>query len=181
MRSDIHWGNVLVTTKSAPIDPGPILEQEEVLVADLGEAQLISSQSHGRTYYGNEAFWAPEVKRYHRHSTASDVFAVGRLFLEMTMVHWDFRASSDCGTRSREMPLRLLSVMNLAMEEDAEIRPTAEDITLELENLAYGDIGVKYQGRELEFIDYDQYCDTAILSAAREEPAESGKYGDIVV
>src|SRR5437762_501534 len=74
--SDIHRNNVLVTTHPTPNDPFTT-EETQLVVSDFGEGRASDSeQSIGRKYYGNVEFWAPEVKRFHKYSFASDVYAV---------------------------------------------------------------------------------------------------------
>jgi len=151
------------------------VEENQAIMADLGEAQLISSQSHGRTYYGNEAFWAPEVRTHHTYSKASDVYAIGRLFYEMAIIHWQIHSSIHGSPLRRVLPLSLLQIIVACLKENPTERPSADVVNFDFEDIEQDILG---REREIEFVDIDELSKT--LTRSEEESVQQGKYDDIV-
>lgn len=123
----------MVSIRYCEGDEGPIEESIEAAISDLGEGQHIDSQSQGRTYYGNEAFWAPEVRTAHHHTTASDIWAVGCLFLGMVRLHWDLVQPKIPGSTTREIQEWLLKIILACLETSPNDRLTARELAQELD------------------------------------------------
>jgi serine/threonine protein kinase len=125
----------LVTKRPYSRGSGLVVHSTEALIADLGEAQLIDSQPHKRTYYGNQDFWAPEIRERHTYSQASDVYALGVLFSQMVSLHWSVVGKKHPDLPGRQMPLRLLGIILACLSKNTSQRPTAGDVFSSLEEL----------------------------------------------
>ncbi len=116
---------------------GPVIESIEAVISDLGEGQQISTQTNGRTYYGNEAFWAPEVRKGQHHTPASDIYAIGCLFLEMVQLHWDRVQPEESGSTAREIQQGLLAIIMACLDINAGNRPSARELAYELDDIEF--------------------------------------------
>ena len=128
---------MLVSVRYCLGEIGAVVESIEALISDLGEGQQISTQSHGRTYYGNEGFWAPEVRRDHHHTPASDIYAIGCLFLEMVQLHWDRVQPKEPVSTARKIQVGLLQIILACLATNAEERPKTRELMFELEMIGF--------------------------------------------
>jgi len=179
---DIHWGNVLVSIRYCTGDVGPIPESIEAVISDLGEGQQISTQSHGRTYYGNEAFWAPEVRKGQHHTPASDIYAIGCLFLEMVQLHWDRVQPKEPGSTAREVQRGPLEIIIACLETNAGDRPKARELAYKLDDFVFPSKDDKeQQGEETEFVAIDPERLQVFLEERRTPKAEQKEEEDDIV
>jgi serine/threonine protein kinase len=172
---------VLVSIRYCTGDVGPIVESIEAAISDLGEGQQISTQSHGRTYYGNEAFWAPEVRKGQHHTPASDIYAIGCLFLEMVHLHWDRVQPKEPGSTAREIQPGLLAIIMACLETNAGDRPTRE-LAYELDDFQFPSKDDKeQQGEEAEFVAIEPEWLQVLLEERRNPKAEQKEEEDDIV
>jgi serine/threonine protein kinase len=179
---DIHWGNVLVSIRYCTGEVGPVFESIEAVISDLGEGQQIRTQSHGRTYYGNEAFWAPEVRKGQHHTAASDIYAIGCLFLEMVQLHWGLVQPKEPGSTAQEIRRELLAIIMACLETNAEDRPEARELAYELDDLEFPSKDDKdQQGEETEVLAIEPERLQLLLEERCNPKEEQNEEGDDIV
>jgi hypothetical protein len=137
------------------------------LISDLGEAQLISNQILGRTYYGNPRYWAPEIWSSHQHNTASDVFSMGRLLFDIVTVNWQI--ASKNGIVSKLIPELILKITIDCQNPRPERRPSALEICQYLEDFKMSED----KGLKLVKIDVEVFL-SLIFQSGNEPTRRSG-------
>lgn len=131
---DIHPNNVLVTTRPTPRDAFTSISIE-ILLVDLGEGLATDKeQSLGRKYYGNVEYWAPEVRKHHQYSFASDIYSAGRLMAEMVQVRWRI-VLQKTGEMDQSVPIEIAQIIRMCMAEAPEARPNAEDLVYHIQDV----------------------------------------------
>ena len=123
-----------MTTHPTPNDSSTT-EEIQLVISDFGERRASDSeQSIGRKYYGDVEFWAPEVRRFHKYSFASDIYAVGYLMADMIEELWK-TVLSKTGNVDRSVPLSILDIVNWCVSPRAEDRPNATKLREKIEEL----------------------------------------------
>ncbi|KAK0756696.1 hypothetical protein N5P37_010852 [Trichoderma harzianum] len=131
---DIHPNNVLVATRPTPRDASTSISVE-ILLVDLGEGLAADKeQSLGRKYYGNVEYWAPEVRKHHQYSFASDIYSAGRLMAEMVQVRWRI-VLQKTGGMDQSVPREIAQIIRMCMAKAPEARPNAEDLVYHIQDV----------------------------------------------
>jgi serine/threonine protein kinase len=107
--------------------------QPIALISDLGESRLNNNESLGRASYGNPRYQAPEIRRSHQYSTASDVYALGCLVADIAAVNWQI--ASNNGIISKSIPEAILGLIIDCKDPLPERRPSAAGICNTLEGI----------------------------------------------
>jgi serine/threonine protein kinase len=141
-------------------------KQPIALISDLGESRLINNESLGRASYGNPRYWAPEIRRSHQYSTASDVYALGRLIADIAAITWQI--ASNNGTVSKSIPEAILGLVIDCQNPLPERRPSASEICNTLE-----DIRMSGRPDDLRLVAIDTEILESLISQSDNEPSGS--------
>lgn len=107
----------------------------DLVITDLGEGCASDAeQSLGRKYYGNIEFWAPEIRRSHVYTFASDVYAVGILIADMVKERWK-AVLTRTGTADRSVPSCILEIINWCIHPEPKNRPSADSLYRHVQDL----------------------------------------------
>jgi serine/threonine protein kinase len=138
LHRDLHWGNILGTTKRFDRQLLPMIRDGQVrddaetsvelLIADLGEGKIVGKTSTLGRQYGNAEFRAPEVQKYgsKAYTTASDMYAMGRLAEDIVTEYWE--ASERVGDHRRLISQTLRDLIPRLKSEDPDLRPSAKEV-----------------------------------------------------
>ena len=105
----------------------------EALVTDLGESYNVSSLAEPtRSYYGDRDYWAPEIKKNHKYTTASDMYALGCLIKAMVAVKFEIDQDKT-SVRNNVIPTCIIGLGLSCLASDPEQRATAIDFVRKAE------------------------------------------------
>lgn len=118
IHQDIKIDNVLVRALN---------QHYEAKLGDLGLARLLNQTN----CYGDIRYQAPEVLKYHRQSPASDVYSYGFVLLAIEARQ---RVNAPYSGIPRGTPDKMGQLIRSCCNEEAEKRPSAQEIENELVN-----------------------------------------------
>jgi serine/threonine protein kinase len=150
-----------VTTRPTPKDPSTT-ESLDLVISDFGEGQASDlGQSMGRKYYGNIEFWAPEVKRFHKYSFASDIYAIGIIMADMIEERWK-AVLAKTERVDRAVPQCLLDIVLWCVAPQPQDRPQAKELRTKIEDLHQNVLNDDY---EVVFTDLVQAPESTVIQA----------------
>lgn len=158
---DLHARNVLVAQRFYDSDPGRGVYEPVILIADLGEGQILDSANSNPQNCTNE------------DSKASDIQGLGELIWGMVQKQWEISDSrSNVGLPAKHyLPLKVLLSILQCVREDREKQPTVEYIMGEFEALKreWSDCG--YSESFLNLLKMDLETMEHLFSHVRENKA----------
>ena len=140
MFSDLHWGNVLVTTNKSRTD---LLESVKsldddlwnLLISDLGEGKVIGESSTIGRKYGPQEYRAPEIEHSNAtYTAAADMYSLGQLAKDIVYMHW--KAAEKKGVDSHLISKTVEDLISRLVEStDPKHRPTAKEVAEAMQNI----------------------------------------------
>jgi len=101
----------------------------EFLLADLGEGKVNTGTSVPTRSHGKVDFQAPEVRKFHRYSEASDMFDLGWLTSEVIAMHWARKEAGGAeGHDYQEIPAIILELLRGLLHPKDSERLTARKL-----------------------------------------------------
>jgi len=180
LHRDLHWGNILGTTKRFDRQLLPMIRDGQVrddaetsvelLIADLGEGKIVGKASTLGRQYGNTEFRAPEVQKFGplAYTTASDMYAMGRLAEDIVTEYWE--ASKRVGDHRRLISWTLRDLVMRLKSEDPDLRPSANEVRDALQDIwRKGTSGAwDFDPRKIDLVSYEE------PKAEATDPVEDG-------
>ncbi|KAH8745587.1 kinase-like domain-containing protein [Hyaloscypha finlandica] len=159
VHKDLHARNVLVARRFYSADPGTGVYEPVILIADLGEGQILGSDISN-----------PE-NHFEEDGKARDIRALGQLIWRMVQTQWE---ESDKNPNAESpakhyLPQAVLLAILQCMREERDKQPTAEYIMDEFELLdrEWDDNG--YSESFLNLLEMDSEIMEYLFSAVREK------------
>ena len=169
LHRDLHFNNVLVCTTIYETEVPSEREQENCVLADLGEGKIIDEAHADREIKLKESesaksylvgdFKPPEVKGRKGWSAKGDVYSLGVMMEKIVAREWDMRRSEKGGAESDDgegmnehfqIPKAFKDFCRTCVQEDPAARPTARQAVSILEKLS-SDV----ERSKCEWVDFD--------------------------
>ena len=169
LHRDLHFNNVLVCTTIYESEVLSKREQENCVLADLGEGKMIDEVHADREIEVKEIasaesylvgeFKPPEVKGRKGWSAKGDVYSLGVMMEKIVAREWEMRrsekgsAESDDGERMNEhfqVPKAFKEFCRTCVHDDPAARPTARKAVMQLEKMS-----LDLERRKCEWVEFD--------------------------
>jgi hypothetical protein len=162
---DLHARNVLVANRFYSADPGSGTYEPAILIADLGEGQILDSATSN-----------PQ-DRFQEDGKARDIRALGHLIWGMVQKQWE---ASDNNPNvevpaKHHLPLKVLRAIWQCMRDDAEKQLTAEYIMDEFESSKREWDESGYSESFLNLLEMDLKTMEDLFSVVKENKANTEK------
>ena len=143
MHGDVKDENIILLKRKSGSAPATVLIDYE-FAKKIGEAKFVQGTCSG----GTRRFMAPEIFSTYHYSQAADIYALGRVFLEMMCLdahklsvdHSSFQPHCIAEIKSTgfadSMAVALMRLIISMLDASADLRPTCAEVIATLQTIA---------------------------------------------